>query len=299
MRALANFIMRGRMQASLVALVGNLVPMVSPAALGLVTLRRGLGEGLLVLLWACLPLLAVLFLSSASHLVVMTSIVGMVVVLVAADVLKGTVSWQLTLVTVLVCCAAALLMLGLLLGTEAAQVIDDVQRVMLNLDGQPEPGVSPFYILMAVTATSLGIEVVNMNYVLGFLSWLTGLNVIASLLLARWWQSLLYNPGGFQQEFHGLRFHVVIASALMLAVVVCNLLPADYMTWASMVGMPLLLSGISFAHFSVKLLGLGTVWLVVMYVGLIIFSPLSMVLIAVGFLDSFLDFRNRLARSRG
>ncbi|MGD9660647.1 MAG: hypothetical protein AB7U63_05180 [Porticoccaceae bacterium] len=299
MRALANFIMRGRMQASLVALVGNLVPMVSPAALGLVTLRRGLGEGLLVLLWACLPLLAVLFLSSASHLVVMTSIVGMVVVLVAADVLKGTVSWQLTLVTVLVCCAAALLMLGLLLGTEAAQVIDDVQRVMLNLDGQPEPGVSPFYILMAVTATSLGIEVVNMNYVLGFLSWLTGLNVIASLLLARWWQSLLYNPGGFQQEFHGLRFHVVIASALMLAVVACNLLPADYMTWASMVGMPLLLSGISFAHFSVKLLGLGTVWLVVMYVGLIIFSPLSMVLIAVGFLDSFLDFRNRLARSRG
>jgi len=299
MRALAGFIMRGRMQASLVALVGNLVPLVSPAALGLVTLRRSFGEGLLILLWACLPLLAVLFLSSASHLVVTTSIVGMVVVLVAAEVLKGTVSWQLTLVAVLAFSAVAMLIMGMALAAEAAQVIADVQQIMVSLAGQPEPGVSPFYILMAVTATSLGIETVSMNYVLGFLSWLTGLNVIASLLLARWWQSLLYNPGGFQQEFHNLRFHVVIASALMLIVVICNLLPAEYMTWASMVGMPLLLSGVSFAHFGAKLLGLGTVWLIFMYVGLVLFSPLSMVLIAVGFLDSFLDFRTRLARSRG
>lgn len=45
MRALAEFIVRGRLQAALVALFGSLVPLVSPAAISLVTLNKGLSEG--------------------------------------------------------------------------------------------------------------------------------------------------------------------------------------------------------------------------------------------------------------
>ena len=41
MRALAEFIMRGRVQACLVALVGVVVPLVGPAAIGLVTVTEG------------------------------------------------------------------------------------------------------------------------------------------------------------------------------------------------------------------------------------------------------------------
>ena len=56
MRALAEFVMAGRFKAALVALLGNFLPLVSPAAVGLVVLRQGLTEGSLVLLWAILPL---------------------------------------------------------------------------------------------------------------------------------------------------------------------------------------------------------------------------------------------------
>lgn len=55
MRALAEFIMRGRPQACLVALVGVIVPLIGPASVGLVTLRKGSFEGALVALWATLP----------------------------------------------------------------------------------------------------------------------------------------------------------------------------------------------------------------------------------------------------
>jgi len=301
MRIIAEFIMRGRVQASVVALAGNLVPLVSPATVGLVTLRRGLQDGLLVLLWACLPLVATLYFASASSLVVMTSLVGMVAVLVAAEVLKGTASWQWTLVATLGLCSALMLALASLFPEQGAVVAREVQEVVVSLASTERletVAASPFYVLMAITAVSLGIEEVALAFVLGFLSWLTVMNVIASLLVSRWWQAILFNPGGFQREFHGLRLGIAVASGLMGAVVFCYLASVQYMAWASMLGMPLLLAGIGLMHHLVRFLGLGTFWLVVMYTGLVLIGPLSMVLIVVGFLDSFLDFRTRVARAR-
>lgn len=296
MRALAEFIMRGRLQASLVALAGNLVPLISPATVGLVTLRRSYQDGLLVLWWACLPLLLALYFASASHLLVMTSLAGMFAVFVTAQVLKESISWQVALVAALAVCGFLMIALGLFFPAQMTVVTNEVQAVMASLDELQESTASPFYVLMAVMAMSLGIEQVTLTYVVGFLAWLTVMHVVGSVLISRWWQSLLYNPGGFQQEFHNLRLSTSIALPLMIAVVACNLLPPEYMTWGSMLGIPLLLAGIGLVHYLVKARSLGTFFLVFMYVGLILFGPLSMVLIVVGLLDSFMNFRVRLAR---
>ncbi len=299
MRALAEFIMRGRWQASVVALLGNLVPLLSPAAVGLVALRRGLPDGILVLLWACLPLVAMLFMDAANTFVMLSSVAGLVVVLVAAEVLKGTVSWPLTLLSVVVACSVAMVVVSFVFATASTQAVNDVQAVLVSLKEQVGLEASPFYLLMAATATSIGVEVISMTFVLGFMSWLTALNVIASLMLARWWQALLVNPGGFQQEFHSLRMDKMVAVPLLLAVLLCNLGSAEYGTWGSLLGMPLLVAGLGLAHYSVKARGMGTFWLVLMYMGLVLVGPLSMVLIVVAFLDSFMNFRARLDKSRG
>ena len=61
MRALAEFIMRGRMQAIFVVAGAAALPMLfwlSAAAGSLVLLRRGLSDALGVLVWAVLPALA-------------------------------------------------------------------------------------------------------------------------------------------------------------------------------------------------------------------------------------------------
>mgnify|MGYP007113695048 CR=1 FL=1 len=48
--------------------------------------------------------------------------------------------------------------------------------------------------------------------------WMTGvlaagmfLQLVFGLLLGRWWQALLYNPGGFRSEFHQLRLYPALA----------------------------------------------------------------------------------------
>lgn len=299
MRALAEFIMRGRAQSSLVALAGNLVPLLSPATIGLVTLRRGFADGLFVLLWAALPLVVVIYLTGASDLVVMTSVTGLAAVAVSAEVLRGTLSWEKALLAALATCSVLVVALGAARTGIMETTVTNVQTVLTSLQGEGTEAGSPFYTLMAVTALGLGVETVTGTYVLGFLSWLTAVNVIAGLLVARWWQALLYNPGGFQQEFHGFRLGMTAASLLMAGVAAGNLLAVEYRAWASLLGMPLLLSGLGLAHHTVKLLGLSTFWLVAMYAGLILIGPLSLALIVTGFLDSFLNFRARLAKNRG
>lgn len=296
MRALAEFIMRGRMQACLIALVGNLLPLISPATVGLVTLRQRFQDGLLVLLWAGLPLMAALFLEWTSALIALSSLVGLISVLIAGEVLKATTSWQLALVALLATCLIGVQAIAIPLDAETKTIAAKVSELIADQEMvTADSNVSPFIGLMALTAMGLGVDSANGVLVLGFLAWLAGIGAIGALLLARWWQSLLYNPDGFQQEFHGLRFDRVIGSGLMTAVVACNVLAPEYMTWASLFGLPLLLAGLGLAHYVVKAKKLGVVWLIVLYVGLVLIGPLSMVLIVVGFLDSFLNLRTRIA----
>jgi hypothetical protein len=294
MRALAQFIMRGRLQACVVALVGNLLPMISPATVALVTLKRSFSDGLLVLLWAALPLLVAVFYASASTLVAVTSLVGLISVVIASEILKSTASWQLALIAVLLTCALGVQISAGLLPAETTSVLAQVNQLLADQDNMTTSAVSPFFVLLAITALGLGIETANAVLVLGFLAWLTAIGAISGLLLGRWWQAILFNPGGFQQEFHGLHLQKVLASGLMIAVVACNLLAPEYKAWGSLFGLPLLLAGVGLAHFGIRARKMGVVWLVVMYVGLVLFGPLSMVLIVVGFLDSFLNLRTRL-----
>lgn len=302
MRTLAEFVMRGRMQAALVAFVGNLVPLISPATVALVTLRRSNIEGFLILLWACLPSLVLLTLSDISPVVVTaTTLASLVSAYIAAEVLRRTVSLPAALAAILVASSLATASLVLLLPADTRTLATEVERVLTaiaNNDSSVEQ-VTLFHLLMGATAHNLGLERISVPFILGFLTWLAGMHVIASLLLGRWWQGLLFNPGGFQEEFHALRLDKPFAGLLVLGLVACNLGGGEYMTWASVLGLPLLLAGLAFIHHLVKQQELGKIWLVMLYIALVLLGPLSMVLIGVGLLDSFFDFRARLAARKG
>ena len=96
MRALAEFVMRGRVQAILVAVVGIFLPFfawISAAVIGLVVLRKGTGEGFLVLSWALLAALTVLF--WRGDIGPVTALTGTAI---AALTLRWTVSWPYALI---------------------------------------------------------------------------------------------------------------------------------------------------------------------------------------------------------
>src|SRR5690606_27995110 len=84
MRALAEFIMRGRMQAIFVMAGAAALPMLfwlSAAAGSLVLLRRGLDDTLGVLVWAVLPALAWWYFGDPRTLLVLLCAFGLALLL--------------------------------------------------------------------------------------------------------------------------------------------------------------------------------------------------------------------------
>ncbi|HCO61387.1 MAG TPA: hypothetical protein DIT58_14500 [Porticoccaceae bacterium] len=285
MKALAEFIMAGRLKASLVACLGNLLPFVSPAAVALVTLRKSYADAFIVTLWAVLPLVAMLKVagdkvSEADGLMVWAALLSVLVVVLSALVLRASASWSRTLLAII----GASILLALAIKVVLAAKLEAVRGVLLEMlkqIGEQEQGISLMF---------------SDLFLAGLLAWAMALMAVVALLLGRWWQALLYNPGGFQKEFHALRMQKGVAMALLAGLSACYLLPQDYFTWGNVLGLPLLLSGIALVHHVVTFAQLGGHWLVIFYFGLILLiGPLSTVLVGLGFLDSMLDLRARFA----
>jgi hypothetical protein len=282
LQALAEFIMRGRTQACAVALLGSFFPFISPATIGLVTLRKGSVEGLLVLLWASLPLIASYSLSEGPALLTLVSIASLIMMVVAANVLRVSASWQSTMLMSLLVGGVTALGTGWVFSTDVNLLVDNIGEMLAEVAAQQQSEQQPF--------------IPGREFILGLIALILAVSTVVSLFVSRWWQAMLYNPGGFGEEFHGFRLQPAVAGLLLLAVIGGLRLPSGYEFWAELVAIPLLFAGLALAHHTVKFLQAGRQWLVFMYVGLIIFGPsVGVLLVGLGFADSILNLRSRLA----
>jgi len=121
-------------------------------------------------------------------------------------------------------------------------------------------------------------------------------SAVTSLLLARWWQSLLYNPGGFGNEFRSLRLGRT-AAAITLGVSALALFttPALIDSLALVVASVYVFQGLAVAHGVVNGLALGPAWLVALYIALVPLMPYVVVgLMIVGAVDAWADYRRRV-----
>ena len=282
MLALARFIMASRARAALVACAGNLVPLLSPATVALVALREGGREASLVALWAVLPLVAMFYAEGMAPLLVWASLLTVAVVMAGALVLRGTASWQAALLTLVGASAATALAIGLLMGAEVAAFGDVLEAMFAQV--RPAGGGANWQ--------------PDATMVLGLLAWVMAVSALGGLLLGRWWQALLYNPGGLARELRGLRVSAPVAAALMAGWVICQFAPVGYVAWGNLLGLPLFVNGVALVHHLVASSPrVGAHWLAVFYIGLVLLlGPLGLLLTGVGFMDSFVDLRARFAR---
>lgn len=281
MRALAEFIMRGRMQASVVALLGSWFPLISPATVALVGLRRGAQDGMLILLWAVLPSLATLFVGDLGLLMTLFTLAGLLTTFAVALMLSSRFSWSQSLIGLVVLSS----FFGLLLNVLTP---DSIQTVVNLLAEKLEQ-------VQAQADQAPAIMMPSLVFVIGLISYVIAINSVLSLLLARWWQATLYNPGGFQTEFHLLRLGPVQTLICIVAMVFCGLQGEDYQAWLSLMGLPLLLAGIALVHHVANIRNTGGQWLVLFYLMLLLFNPIILVLMAVAALDTWINFRTRIA----
>ena len=139
MRALAEFIMRGRPQACLVALVGVIVPLIGPASVGLVTLRKGSFEGALVALWATLPFFVSYFAGQSSPFLAVMSIIALVNMLLVANVLRATASWSVALVADVVVAVGLAIVAGVVFQNDLSLLMSDLTEIFATASQQMEP----------------------------------------------------------------------------------------------------------------------------------------------------------------
>ncbi len=280
MRVLAEFIMRGRMQACLVGVFGSLLPFVSVSTIGLVTLRKGAAEGFIVSLWVILPLLLSYMFSASSPFMAVVSGVALINMALVANAHRVTADWNFSLGiatlsgVVLVCLAA------LLFQAEMNDFVNELEEMLATASEQ----------------SGQTMLVLTRNGFLAFVAWVVIFNTVIGLVLSRWWQALLYNPGGFQEEFQTLRLSPKL-SLVCLSIFIAGLaLGGNYQLWLRLASIPLLIGGLAIVHYVVQHKGFGRQVLVVMYVGLFLFGPVLMVLLgALGAADSVMNFRTRLA----
>jgi len=274
--------MRGRTQACGVAVFGSLLPIISPASIGLVTLRKNSSEGLIVALWALLPWLALYLTSTMSPLLTLAPAAALIVIVVAANILRTTVSWQWTLIGAGIASAVAVSIVGVVASGDVDQVVAEFADLVAQVSAQA--GVSEELSLVP-----------DRTFVLGLLAWMVALTVVCGLFVARWWQALLFNPGGFREEFHGFRLEQRVAVILFAIVVAGVALPREYTPWVELMSLPLLIAGVALIHSSVALMNWGVHWLGLMYFGLFFIGPTGAVLVGLGLVDSILNLRSRLA----
>lgn len=298
MQGLASFIMRGRMQAVMVVAVTAMLSLVFPplgyigsAAIALVTLRRGPAEGISVLLGAGLAVTALAMLSLGHAAVALAFAVIWLPVCILAVILRYTVSLALMLEMAI---GIALLLIAVMHG-----LLDDpvaYWQQMLREVLIPAMGGSNALLEKPLSDEHLAQMATWMT---GLVTVMLALGWIVSLLLARWWQARLWNPGGFGAEFQALRLHRGMGPLILALIAAQSMGLGGAGSWVTEVLLLLLLAclfqGLAVMHAVNAQLGQKRGWLIVIYV-LLVLLPMKAIAVLglLGFLDVWLDLRKRI-----
>ena len=286
MRALADFIMRGRMQAIVVVAGAAALPMLfwlCAAAGSLVLLRRGLNDALGVLVWAVLPALAWWYFGDPRTLLVLSGSFGL------ALLLRNQNAWH----RVMLCSVGLGLLyawaLGMVFGEPIAALAAELQKVLPDM-------LSDAYQQLSVEEQArLGALLIPV--LTGLLAALLQITTLLSLMLGRYWQALLYIPGGFGLEFRALRFSPAPAMVLLAGMLLAPSLGVQAAMLAPLCSVPLVFAGIALVHGLVAQNRMSRFWLVGLYVTLALFMQLLYPLLAIlAIVDSLFDFRGRASR---
>ena len=301
MKALAGYIVSGRWQAALVTSASGLLALIllplsclGAASIALVTLHIGVFSGLQVMGLAAASVILLYLLAGVQVVLVIVMLLLLwLPCWLAAAILQqtrdlGTAFKAATLF------GATLLLLVYAIVQEPAAAWLDVLKVMLSMleeAGFKLEGLSDEQLLQEFAALMTGVA----------LSWLV-LGIMASLLLARWWQSVLVHPGAFREEFAGLRLGNLAGILTVGMLLVARLTQDTFSEITAQLAMillvPYLLVGLAVIHSLVKQAGRGYGWLVAVYLLLAFVPQTTLLLAAGGLLDTWIDLRRRLGRDK-
>lgn len=274
MRSLAEFIMKGRRQAILAVVLTGAIPLIyfiSPVIVGLVVLRKGLQEGMVVLAWALLALAIWAFYPSVAmdEPVNLLPYLLLVAVTSLAAILRTYRSWQLTVLLAV----TVGLVFELYLRVQPAAVdalLGQLNQMMVQNSMPQQVGRGELIALIATIQSAMALLL---------------------LIWARWLQAMLYNPGGFREEFHALRVESRAALPLVILLLLSGLGFGLPESWYGYFAMPFLFAGVALVHATIALKQLSSLWLIAFYV---VFPVITQFVVLLALADSWYDFRKHM-----
>ena len=274
MRGLAEYVMTGRRQAIIAVMLLGLIPLVNllnPVVVGLVALRKGLQEVTVLFVWAVLPLGAWAMAGDVVPLIMLIGITGL------ALLLRETESWEFTLLAAI----AVGVCVEVYFRVQPAVVDSLMQQLEIYLQANNPQG------LQIEEVRNVMLSVIGAVYM--FLS-------IVLLMLARWMQATLFNPGGSQQEFHSLRVEQKVALVLIAIMLLSSFGIVVPEAWVLYFVLPLLFSGVALTHGVVAKRKMSSMWLATFYI-LLMLPTVVQIVVLLALVDSWYDFRSRLPGS--
>ena len=299
MHSLVTILLRSRTNAALMVLALSLLALYIPifsyfcsAAIAVVALSKGMTDGVILLLLSTLVviLFALSVGESQSVVLLVTSTNGVsAMLLVVALVLRQTSSMSLSLLAA--SGLSALMLLGVFVVMADAP---DWWQLKVNAIS------APLLENMQQHPAELEQRTQQVDHIAAYIGYF-GAGILAylfiCLFIARWWQSLVYNPGGFREEFRQIRNLKAVAISTLVLAILTMLNMSDGVTELArnllLIIAPLyLVQGLSVVHAVVAIKKLHFAWLGVIYLMMLFMLP---VVVMLGYFDSWVDIRRRLS----
>ncbi len=307
MQAFASYILRGPLQAIIVTAISSVTSLILPplahvsgACVALVTLRKGLSNGIFVLAITGLLLGLVGLVSSVNFEMIKIYISAMVLVwwlpvVLTAAVLRFTRSLGLTILFLGILCMVVMSVSYLIIGDIPAWWQDMIPSML-----QPMYDATDFNL----SKEELNQLMANMSTVMtGFISATIVYLTMINLFIARWMQSILFNPGGFRAEFYGLKLDRRLGIFLLVVAAVSAFTSGIIANYALnlliLIATLYSLQGLAIVYAIIAALNAHIGWLIGLYVLMFFALPYVMLILSfTGLADNFMDFRSRIKKQK-
>ena len=127
--------------------------------------------------------------------------------------------------------------------------------------------------------------------------------LLFSLFLARWWQAVLFNPGGFREEYLSLSVSRKVATLSLVVGAIASLMTGTVseVCWNIVILFAVLYTfvGAAILHATFSEMKIKRFMVPFMYVTLVLVPHMLLIVISVGLVDAWLDLRSKILNQKG
>jgi hypothetical protein len=311
LRRFTNFVLQGRTQACATAFILAYIPVIGNISVliaGLTTLRKGALSGAFVFLAATLPYLLSYF-SATSETVLEINLAFIAVVIFAASntvmwlfavILRRYSSWGLIFDLAILLSVAIIGMIHFLypdIENEWAIKLTDYFNKTAAMMREVRPNAA----IIPADIQAQAVNVLKM-YATGILIVSITFNAFLQLLLSRWWQAILFNPGELRKELLSIRLSYAAGALFLIGYSLASIGNKTAVDMMPMMYLVFSAAGLSVVHslIAAKTRGLWLAALYLVLMGTITLFPggialAALILSLVAFFDIGINFRKRFA----